>query len=233
MPFQGNTMRTTDSGIAAEEVGGCRQAAILFAAGFTEAARALLAEQVSGAPRDADRRAFLMLLELDQVAQQRARYDEVAQRYADVFDEPAPALWDEAAPIQAMGALALEGVLSGTGESLARLAAYAESRSTVALDAGRLQKIEFECLAALTRLLSGLAAGGKRIIFGNVSELQATLLETAGTARHAMVVRRKAVEAESRRITAARKTAPARMDLEAGMRQPPQAVVAVSQRTAA
>lgn len=188
-------MRTHDTAQSfTEELSASQEAAVLFAAGFGDAARRVLEARISRREVPPERQAWLMLLEIHHLDGQRDQFDALLERYREIFGNSACPAWGYPNPIQASGTLALKGRISPASEHLAEILTHARSRKTVAVDMGEVQRIEYGIIGAFTLLLRQLQAAGKRVILANVNEINATFLETAGANSHAVLMRRKALE---------------------------------------
>jgi hypothetical protein len=140
-----------------------QEAAVLFSAGHAAAAAAVLSAAASDTHRDP--RAAAMLLELDPE-------------------------WQAPPPLSAPGTFALEGVLAAGHEGVRALAAHAQARRAFAIDMGRIERIEYVFAGALTAMLRGFHAAGRRVILVNCRELEVALLEAMGAGRYVSFLRR-------------------------------------------
>ena len=87
---------------------------------------------------------------------------------------------------------ALKGVLStASANQIAELNNYASARTEVAVDMGKVMRIEFNFTAAFFDTVKAIQLAGKRVILTNLNELNAALLEAMGVNRYAILVRRR------------------------------------------
>jgi anti-anti-sigma regulatory factor len=87
---------------------------------------------------------------------------------------------------------ALKGVLSpASSNQVAELNNYAGSRTEVAVDMGKVLRIEFPFTASFFDAVKAIQLAGKRVILTNLNELNAALLEAMGVNRYAILVRRR------------------------------------------
>lgn len=143
-----------------------QEAAILYAAGHDAAAAAVLDAATSDG-KNPEPRACAMRRELEGTS------------------EPP-------APVIAPGTFQLEGVLAAGHEGVRALAGHAQSRRAFAIDMGRVQRIEYVFAGALTAMLRGFHAAGRRVILVNCRELEMALLEAMGAGRYVSFLRRAA-----------------------------------------
>ncbi|MNC87983.1 hypothetical protein D3C83_37630 [compost metagenome] len=86
----------------------------------------------------------------------------------------------------------LKGVLSeASANQIAELNAYAAARGEVAVDMGKVLRIEFAFTPTLFDAVKAIQLAGKRVILANLNEVNAALLEALGVNRYAILVRRK------------------------------------------
>lgn len=181
------SMRTPEPAqLFTEELPPTHEAAVLFAAGFADAALELVRAEVA---RSGDKRAFLMLLDLCHVTGRReefdALFDEVRQRFGD---EAHPG-WGYPTPVETPGSYAMAGHLSAKQTDLQRLAAHVGPRKAAAVDLGEVERIDFEFAGSFVALMRSCHAAGKRVILANVNELNAALLEAFGANRYTLLIR--------------------------------------------
>ncbi|HUL95804.1 MAG TPA: hypothetical protein VLT89_07320 [Usitatibacter sp.] len=87
---------------------------------------------------------------------------------------------------------ALKGVLSqASANQIAELNNYASARTEVAVDMGKVLRIEFSFTSAFFDVVKAIQLAGKRVILTNLNELNAALLEALGVNRYAILVRRR------------------------------------------
>lgn len=184
-----NNRRYGDAQAYSERMARADEAAILIAAGHLDAAEALLREGLEGGAGDR-KLMWLMLLELLHLAGRRIDFDECMARHGPAFTSCAPS-WGFPRPIGAPGTIALRGVLGREAGEAGEVMKFSHGRKTLVIDMSEVERIEFDFLYEFETLLGNLAAAGKRVILGNVSEINAVLLHALGADRHAMLMRRK------------------------------------------
>ncbi len=87
---------------------------------------------------------------------------------------------------------ALKGVLSpASSNQIAELNAYAATKNEVAVDMGKVLRVEFTYTATFFDTVKAIQLAGKRVILTNLNELNAALLEALGVNRYAILVRRR------------------------------------------
>jgi len=87
---------------------------------------------------------------------------------------------------------ALKGVLSpASANQIAELNSYAASRTEVAVDMGKVLRVDFSFTATFFDTVKAVQLAGKRVILTNLNELNAALLEAMGVNRYAILVRRR------------------------------------------
>jgi anti-anti-sigma regulatory factor len=87
----------------------------------------------------------------------------------------------------------MKGVLShNSTEMLSQLAVYAASHKEVAIDMGRLLRIDFTAAGLFFEAIRALHLAQKRVILSNLNELVAALLEVFAANKHAILMRKKA-----------------------------------------
>jgi anti-anti-sigma regulatory factor len=74
---------------------------------------------------------------------------------------------------------------------VAELNNYAGNRTEVAVDMGKVLRIEFPFTAPFFDAVKAIQLAGKRVILTNLNELNAALLEAMGVNRYAILVRRR------------------------------------------
>jgi hypothetical protein len=168
------------------------EASILFSAGFHDAAMGLL-RPIASCTNAAGRDASDMLLAIYRALDRREPFEEMARELRRRFGE-AGCGWDrDHAP--APGSIGLEGILASP-DDLEPFAAQARGRGTVAVDFGRVLRIDFGFAPALCARLRIFKLQGRHVILGNITELHARLLEAFGADHHAVILRRKREPAE-------------------------------------
>ena len=160
-------------------------------------------------PADEQKSYWLLLFELLIVQGKTEEFEDLGLEFAVAF-EMSPPIWEvyvntvaaeaskagapkPAAAAQAPEAgYALKGVLSpASSNQMAELNNYASSRTEVALDMGKVLRIEFAFTASFFDTVKAIQLAGKRVILANLNELNAALLEALGVNRYAILVRRK------------------------------------------
>ena len=159
--------------------------------------------------RDAQRPFWTLLFELYILQGKAQPFEDLGLEYAMAF-EMSPPNWEvyvnavaeqakSAAPAAAAAArgapeagFGLKGVLSAaSANQVAELAAHAASQTEVAVDMGRVLRIDFSYTAAFFDVIKAIQLAGKRVILTDINELNAALLEALGVNRYAILVRRK------------------------------------------
>lgn len=194
-----------ESQSSAQEITGAREAAILVAAGHVAAAERLLRLLIEGPEGRSDPQPWLMLLEMLRIAGRPEEFAAVGERFRQAHGVDGPAWGVVSRPLPA-GTFALRGVLGEASEQLEELRRFALARRTMVLDLGGVERIDYGALFAFQVLVHQIAASGRRMIFANVSELCAVLLQTVGVDRHVVIMRRKgsaAPEADRAELLAA------------------------------
>jgi anti-anti-sigma regulatory factor len=88
----------------------------------------------------------------------------------------------------------LKGVISSaSANQIAELNGYAASLSEVAIDTGKVLRIDFAFASAFFDVIKAIQLAGKRVILSNLNELNAGLLEAFGFNRYAILVRKKSI----------------------------------------
>jgi anti-anti-sigma regulatory factor len=88
----------------------------------------------------------------------------------------------------------LKGVISSaSANQIAELNGYAANLSEVAIDTGKVLRIDFSFASAFFDVIKGIQLAGKRVILSNLNELNAGLLEAFGFNRYAILVRKKSI----------------------------------------
>ena len=87
---------------------------------------------------------------------------------------------------------ALKGVISGaSANQVAEVNGYAASHAEVTIDTSKILRIDFSYASTFFDVVKAIQLAGKRVIFSNLNELNAGLLEAFGFNRYAILVRRK------------------------------------------
>ena len=188
--------RTGNPQLFSEEPRPCAQAAILYAAGFDEAAAELLRTEIAAANSAGDPAAWRMLLELCRLCDRRDEFDRVVGAYRKAFGGDAPVAWHDATPIAVAGVVSLDGILASMPD-VARVVEHARSRRMIALDFSEVRRITFSFAPELGSLFRVYGMQGKRMLLANVTELHAQLLETVGKGAEVVLVRRASMNARA------------------------------------
>jgi anti-anti-sigma regulatory factor len=159
-------------------------------------------------PAEEQKSYWLLLFELLILQGKATEFEDLGMEFAVAF-EMSPPNWEayvntvaaEAAkagaprPVAAQppeAGYALKGVLSpASSNQIAELNNYASSRTEVALDMGKVLRIEFQFTATFFDAVKAIQLAGKRVILTNLNELNAALLEAMGVNRYAILVRRR------------------------------------------
>ncbi|MBL8446558.1 MAG: STAS domain-containing protein [Zoogloeaceae bacterium] len=136
--------------------------------------------------------AWLLLLDLMQGGGSEAAFEEWAVNYAVTF-EVSPPSWENRSPPapgtatvplalhdEALGP-SLEGEITGANaDPIRRIAAAADAAGNLAVDCGRLRRMDFVSAGTLFNILAALAARGKLVSLHNVNAMVAALLRVMG-----------------------------------------------------
>jgi anti-anti-sigma regulatory factor len=199
--------RCGDPQLFSEEHTAAQTAALLFAAGFTPQAIALLESEVAAGGKDV-RQSHLVLFDLYHAAGMREAFDELLSSYHAAFpDCPSPS-WGFPASIATAGALVLEGVLDQASKCVADLWAHGASRRTMAIDMSRVERIGFDVAGHFAACLRVFHVQGKRVILANISALHSALFEALGVDQCAAFLRRRGSDAKPLRPVARVESAP-------------------------
>lgn len=161
------------------------EAAILFSAGHTEAATALLKAEIKDAMGRNNKQAWLMLFDLHQHAANRAEFDSVSMLFTVKFEQSPPA-WQD--PAEAAGdprrtqnrerkdlfvlKPAADGELAGEIE---KFGVFAESQGTVRLDVAKVTALTPEDATLLASALQKLRKKQLPMWFNNLESLEKVL----------------------------------------------------------
>jgi anti-anti-sigma regulatory factor len=182
--------RTGTAHLHTGELESATEAAVLFAANFVDAAMDLLRAETERSMERAEIGPWLMLLEVYHLTGRRSEFDALAARYRRAFEVSTPPSWGLPAPVSAPSMISLDGVIA-SNRDLARLVDHASTCRTVAIDMSGVQRIDFAFASSFSELLRTFHSEGKRVILANISEINATLLETLGANHHLVLLRRK------------------------------------------
>ena len=184
MDLNGTTLLHT------EALSSTREAAVLFAAKFDQAAEQLLRERLEPGGERSDRVAWVMLLEIFHALGRRDEFEALARRYRTAFGAPTPPAWGFPAQVSSPGTFHLKGTIASSGD-LAGLVGHARARATVAIDMGQVERIDYGFAASFCELLRVFHMQGKRVFLANIAEVHAALLESLGAGKHVVLLRRK------------------------------------------
>jgi len=88
----------------------------------------------------------------------------------------------------------LKGVVStASANQIAELNGFAANLQEVAIDTSKVLRIDFAFASSFFEVVKGIQLAGKRVIFSNLNELNAALLEAFGFNRYAILVRKKSI----------------------------------------
>lgn len=185
-------MRIVDRNDAvAGELAAAQEAAVLHSAGFTAAAIEVLHARIEGG--EADRREWVMLLELCHVEGRRDEFDAWLATYRSRFPGARHPEWGYPAPIEAPGTFPLKGLVGAKEANLDEITAFVRSRRAAAIDMGEVHRIDFDFVARLSTLMREFHMAGRRVILANIAEIHATLLEAFGIDSCVALMRRTAL----------------------------------------
>lgn len=173
---------------------------------------ALLRSNFNEKATEIERYFWLLLFELMILQGKNEEFEELGLEYAVAF-EMSPPNWEvyvnsvaaavaKSAPGAAKPAAApaadvgfpLKGVISSaSANQIAELNGYAANLSEVAIDTGKVLRIDFAFASAFFDVVKGIQLAGKRVILSNLNELNAGLLEAFGFNRYAILVRKKSI----------------------------------------
>ncbi|HXF81098.1 MAG TPA: hypothetical protein VN598_19670, partial [Usitatibacter sp.] len=152
-------------------------------------------------PADEQKSYWLLLFEILILQGKADAFEDLGMEFAVAF-EMSPPSWEVyvntvAAEATKAGApkpmaaqppeagFALKGVLSpASSNQVAELNNYAGSRTEVAVDMGKVLRIEFPFTATFFDAVKAIQLAGKRVILTNLNELNAALLEAMGVNRY-------------------------------------------------
>ncbi len=172
---------------------------------------ALLRSNFNEKATEIERYYWLLLFELLILQGRNAEFEDLGLEYAIAF-EMSPPNWEvyvnsvalsqskgsgaapRAAPAAADVGFPLKGVISSaSANQIAELNGYAASLAEVAIDTGKVLRIEFAFVSAFFDVVKAIQLAGKRVILSNLNELNAALLEAFGFNRYAILVRKKSI----------------------------------------
>ncbi len=174
-----------------------------------EALEKALREAFNQKPTAATRPFWQLMFELCILNGKSAEFEELGLEYAVAF-EMSPPPWEVyvnsvaaavktsvakavAAANPAENGFPLKGVVSvASVNQINELTAHAASRPEVTIDTSKVSRIDFLYTGHFFDLVKGMQLAGKRVIFANINELNAALLEALGVNRYAILIRRKA-----------------------------------------
>src|SRR5579862_8405688 len=161
-------------------------------------------------PSDDQKSYWILLFELLILQGKAMEFEELGLEFAVAF-EMSPPNWEvyvnsvaaEAAKAAGGGksagpahppeaGYALKGVLSpASANQIAELNAYAATKTEVAVDMGKVLRVDFPFTSIFFDAVKAIQLAGKRVILTNLNELNAALLEAMGVNRYAILVRRR------------------------------------------
>lgn len=175
---------------------------------------ALLRSNFNEKATEIERYYWLLLFELLILQGKAEEFEELGLEYAVAFEmsppnwevyvnsvaaaaakqqPPAAAKSAQPAPPAEAG-FPLRGVLSSaSANQIAELNGYAASHSEVAIDTGKVLRIDFAYASTFFDVVKAIQVAGKRVIVSNLNELNAGLLEAFGFNRYAILVRKKSI----------------------------------------
>ena len=181
-----------DSSLTAQVPAPLQEAAVLFAAGHAEAACGVLHAQLLAHGDELEPAVWIAFLEACAAVGHAELRRQWSTRFVARFGFEAPDVAAPAAPIVAPGCVALEGTLADPCPAIAAIPLKGAGKA-VCLDFSRVDRIDFQALPMLSAELRRLGLAGRRVVIANVSALQAALLDVAGIARSAVLIRRAAM----------------------------------------
>lgn len=162
-----------------------QEAAVLYSAGFTDAAIALLKQELKDPQGRNNKQAWLMLFDLYQAAQNRSEYDTLSMLFTVKFEQSPPAFsegsGDAGDPRRAQARerkdffqmkAAADG---GLAAEIERFVAFAEAQGTVRLDVGKVAAIGAEEAGLLAAALMKLRKKQLPMWFNNLETLEQVL----------------------------------------------------------
>ena len=173
-----------------------------------ETLQKLLRAAFNEKPSEAQKAYWQLAFELLIIDGKSAEFEELGLEFAVAF-EMSPPIWEVyvnsvaaavktsvakavAAANPAENGFPLKGIVSvASANQIAELNAHAASRSEVTIDMSKVSRIDFHYTGQFLDLIKTLQLAGKRVIFANLNELNAALLEALGANRYAILVRRK------------------------------------------
>jgi hypothetical protein len=168
--------RVTLPHLTCEPITGMAEAAVLFAAGYAEAARLSLEDAAAREPLS--RGPWLMLLDLHRLQDRQDQFDAVNERYRVACPDGPRPLWSSSGTVPS-DSLTLAGRISDA-EQLRRVFEHAHSRVLVAIDLKELLRIDLALAPKFCAALRLFALKSKRVILTHVSPLHEQLLATIG-----------------------------------------------------
>lgn len=180
------------------------------------ALEALLRSNFNEKATEIERYYWLLLFELLILQSKNQEFEDLGLEYAIAF-EMSPPNWETyvnsvaatqakaapgAKPAAAAPAAApredhgfpLKGVIStASANQIAELNGYAANLAEVAIDTSKVLRIDFAFTSSFFEVVKAIQLAGKRVIFSNLNELNAALLEAFGFNRYAILVRKKSI----------------------------------------
>ena len=165
----------------------------------------VLASQVEVGRSDISESFWLLMLDLHQIHNMQAEFEEAALSYCITYEvsppswveapkKPATVALDPAAEAQQTpdDAYYLKGEIEGNGEpQLKGVGDFAAERDTVVIDVFHVKRMDFIAAGALLNLVAALKTAGKQVEVRSPSPLLATLFVTMGFTAYAKLARRK------------------------------------------
>ena len=165
----------------------------------------LLGGQVEVGRSDVSESFWLLLLDLYQLHNMQAEFEEAALSYCITYEvsppswveapkKPATVAMDAAAeePQAADDAIYLKGEIEGNGGSQFKgVGDFAAERDAVVIDVFHVKRMDFIAAGALLNLVAALKTAGKQVEVRSPSPLLATLFVTMGFTAYAKLARRR------------------------------------------
>ena len=175
---------------------------------FEKLLRSMIAENAT----EAQRAFWALLFEIFILQGKGEEFEELGLEFAVAF-EMSPPIWEtyvnpvaaalakvpaSAKPVLASGppgrGFQMKGVISAaSANQIAELNGFASSHAEVAVDMGKVLRVEIGYAATLFEVVKSIQVSGKRVILSDLNELNAALLEAFGFNRFAILVRKKSI----------------------------------------
>ena len=197
--------------LLASALNGLRKAKVPMWFNNFDALEKVLRSTFNEKPSDEQKSYWLLLFEVLILLGKSSEFEELGLEFAVAY-EMSPPNWEvyvntvaaeaakagggkgagPAGPAAPEAGYALKGVLSpSSANQIADLNAYAATRTEVAVDMGKVLRVEFQFTSAFFDTVKAVQLAGKRVILTNLNELNAALLEAMGVNRYAILVRRR------------------------------------------